>query len=68
MTTLFRIAVIGTKGESRRYVSGTADEIEFAGRVNALHWDKRVAKILVDAFNAEFERANRPERLQIEKS
>ena len=68
MTELYRIGVIGTKGGSRRYISGTADAIEMTGRNDALHWNKREATILADAFNAEFTRSNRPERFQIERN
>lgn len=68
MTDLFRIGVIGTKGGARKYLSGTAKALEMAGREDALHWNKREAKILCDAFNAEFERIGRNERFQIEKA
>lgn len=68
MTTLYRIGVIGTKGKDRRYVSGTAEEIEMTGRVDALHWNKREAKILTKAFNDEFARLGREERFQIERA
>lgn len=68
MTTLFRIAVIGTKGVDRRYISGTAKEVEITGRRDALHWNEREAKTLCHAFNAEFERQGRAERFQVEKA
>lgn len=68
MTTIYRIGVIGTKGGQRRYVSGTANAIELAGRDDALHWNKREASILSDAFNVEFARLGRGERFQIERS
>lgn len=65
---LFRIAVIGTKGGARRYISGTAEKIALCGKRAALHWNKREAFILCDAFNTEFAQAGRPERFQIEKA
>lgn len=65
---LFRLGVIGTKGRARRYVSGTADRVKLSGRADALHWNKREACILADAFNTEFASAGRPERFQIEKA
>jgi len=68
MPTLYRIGVIGTKGGNRRYVSGTANQIEIEARDDALHWNKREAKILCDAFNAEFIRLKRDERFQIERA
>ena len=51
MNELFRIAVIGTNGKKRRYISGTADKIELAGRADALHWNKTEATILCDGLN-----------------
>ena len=66
MTDLYRIAVIGSK--PRRYISGTAENIELSGRADALHWNKRVAKILATAFNGEFADEGRDERFQIEKA
>ena len=68
ITRLHRIALIGTKGKARRYIAGTADSIELSGRTDALHWNKREAGILADAFNAEFQRLGRAERFQIEAS
>lgn len=65
---LFRLGVIGTKGRARRYVSGTAEKIRLSARAEALHWNKREAFILADAFNFEFASAGRPERFQIEKA
>lgn len=65
---LFRIAVIGTKGRARRYISGTADKVKLSARADALHWNKREAFILADAFNTEFATSGRPERFQIEKA
>ena len=67
-SNLFRIAVIGTKGRSRSYISGTDDEIEITDRANALHWNKREAAILASAFNLEFAQMGRAERFQIEKA
>jgi hypothetical protein len=67
-TNWHRIGVIGTKGKGRLYVSGTEDEIELTGRVDALHWNKREATILTKAFNEEFERLGREERFQAEKA
>jgi hypothetical protein len=66
MTRLHRIAVVGSK--PRRYVSGTAEAIELQGRDEALHWNRREAMILTDAFNAEFTRLGRAERFQVEAS
>lgn len=68
MTELYRIAVIGTKGGNRRYISGTARAIELSGRREALHWNKRIATFLANAFNGEFADEGRPERFQIEKA
>ncbi len=67
-SALHRIAVIGTKGGRRRYVTGTAEKVELAGRSDALHWNKREASILADAFNAEMARLGRVERFQIERA
>lgn len=66
MTDLYRIAVIGSK--PRRYISGTPENIEISDRGRALHWDKRVAKILATAFNGEFESKGLTQRFQIEKA
>ena len=68
MQTLYRIGVIGTKGGRRQYVGGTAHEIDMCSRDDALHWNKREATILCDAFNAEFARKGRTERFQIERN
>ena len=68
MKPLFRIAIVGTKGGARRYVSGTADAIEFADRSDALHWNKREAQIIAAAFNAEYARLKMTDKFQIEKS
>ena len=68
MQTLYRIGVIGTKGGRRQYVGGTAHEIDMCNRADALHWNKREATILCDAFNAEFARKGRTERFQIERN
>lgn len=68
MTTLFRIAVIGTKGAERRYVSGTADGVKITGREDALHWNKTEAKILCSAFNHAATAAGHAEQFQIEKA
>jgi hypothetical protein len=64
---MFRIALVSTKGKARRYVSGTADKIEMAGRDEALHWNKREAKILTKAFNEEMVMQGMPQLFQIEK-
>ncbi len=68
MADLYRIGVIGTKGGNRRYISETNGHVKIAGRDDALHWNKREALILTDAFNAEMERRGRNDRFQIEKS
>lgn len=68
MSDLYRIGVIGTKGDLRLYVSGTAEKVELSDRAEALHWNKREAGILANAFNVEFKRLGRPERFQIERA
>ncbi|WP_188477282.1 hypothetical protein [Primorskyibacter flagellatus] len=65
-TKLYRIAVVGTKGGDRRYISGTADQVEISDRANALHWNKREASILARAFTEHFLEIGRTERFQIE--
>lgn len=68
MHDLYRIAVIGTNGKARRYLSGTLEAIDFSGKADALHWNKTEATILCDGLNLGLAREKRPERLQIEKA
>ena len=65
---LYRIAVIGPAHGNRRYISGTADKIKFAGRAEALHWNKTEATILCDGLNFGLAQQKLAERLQIEKA
>lgn len=65
---LYRIGVIGTKGQDRRYISETNGDVTIKGRADALHWNKKEAMILTSAFNTEFAGLDRPERFQIERA
>lgn len=65
---LYRIAVIGPARGERRYISGTADGIEFVGRADALHWNKTEATILCDSLNFGLAQQKLADRLQIEKA
>ncbi|MEL6411971.1 MAG: hypothetical protein AAFQ38_16390 [Pseudomonadota bacterium] len=65
---LYRIGVIGTKGQNRQYISETDGDVAITGRANALHWNKKEAMILASAFNSEFAGIGRTERFQIERA
>ena len=65
---LYRIGVIGTKGQQRQYISETDGEVSIKGRPDALHWNKKEAMILASAFNTEFAGLGRSERFQIERA
>lgn len=67
-TDLFRIAVVGTKGANRRYLTRTAGEVSFGPRPDALHWSKTEATLLADGLNLGLAQQGRPERLQIENA
>lgn len=70
MQAMYRIGVIGTKGDQRKYLSTDAsgEGVEIVARPDALHWPKKVAGILARSLNVEFARLGRSERFQIEKS
>jgi hypothetical protein len=65
---LYRIGVIGTKAQNRKYISETDGEVEIKGRADALHWNKKDATILASAFNSEFATLGLAERFQIERA
>lgn len=65
---LYRIGVIGTKGQDRKYISETDGDVAIKGREDALHWNKKEAMILSSAFNSEFANLGREERFQIERA
>lgn len=65
---LYRIGVIGTKGQLRQYISETDGEVAIKDRSDALHWNKKDATILASAFNTEFASIGKAERFQIERA
>lgn len=67
MSNLHRVAVRGTKGKNRQYLSSFGGEVELTDRTNALHWDRAIAKLIVKELNTQFEHLGRDERFEIEK-
>jgi len=70
MQKMYRIGFEKTKGKNRKYLSvnETGEDFESVKRDDALHWPKKVAKILVKRLNDENVRQGNSERLQIEKA
>lgn len=67
---LYRIALIGTKGARRRYLSTdeSGEQVNLVPKREALHFTKAIALAAVKELNRGLESEGRSERFQIEKS